>query len=136
MIALWGRLKDGNKVGENMQLMLSKSTLKNLLDDHPPFQIDGNFGGTAAIAEALMQSHDGTIELLPALPDIWPEGEINGIRARGGYTLSIAWAGGRLTRAVIESGRDADLSVAYAGNTLSKRLIKGESIELMAADFS
>ena len=100
---MWARLLDSDMVYENLQKLLAYSTNPNLFDTHPPFQIDGNFGGASGITEALLQSHSNEINLLPALPTEWQSGEVRGLRAKGGFEVSITWNEGKLVTAEIKS---------------------------------
>jgi alpha-L-fucosidase 2 len=126
IINFFARLHDGEQAYGNYRALLAKSTLPNLFDDHPPFQIDGNFGGTAGVAEMLLQSHRGRIDLLPALPSAWPSGRVRGLRARGGIEADLAWKDGRLAEATLRADRDTSIAIRADGRTHSAELRAGE----------
>lgn len=117
IINFYARLADGNAAYENILQLFKKSTLPNMFDNHPPFQIDGNFGGSAGIAEMLIQSHDGYIELLPALPDAWKDGEFNGLMARGGFKVSAKWKDGKIAYYNIKGKEGSTCNVKFNGKT-------------------
>lgn len=125
--ALWARLRDAGRAYANLQLVLAKNTLPNLFALHPPFQIDGNFGATAAITEMLVQSTSDRITVLPALPRQWPEGSLTGVRVRGGGRVDMSWKEGRLTQLTLSSDRAATYAIAYGNHVAQVRLAAGES---------
>jgi alpha-L-fucosidase 2 len=139
-ICFWARLGDGDRAHQLLRALLSPTgdlgfdykgggsgSYANLFCAHPPFQIDGNFGGCAGIAEMLLQSQGGIIRLLPALPRAWASGKVTGLRARGGFTVDMAWAEGKLTEAIVVSDRAQTCALDYRGERLRISTLPGDA---------
>ena len=126
-MGMWARLHDGDRAHKLFSSLLANCTLPNMFDTHPPFQIDGNFGATAAIAEMLLQSQSGEINLLPALPAAWPEGKVSGLRARGGFEVGVEWKGGRLVSVTVKSFNGGPCELHYDGVTREVEIAKGKT---------
>jgi alpha-L-fucosidase 2 len=126
IINFFARLQDGEAAYNNLVALLQKSTLPNLFDTHPPFQIDGNFGATAGITEMLLQSHDGALHLLPALPKAWQKGRIHGIVGRGGFEVDIEWENGRLTEVKVLSRLGNTCKIRYGNQQIELNTEKGK----------
>jgi alpha-L-fucosidase 2 len=129
-IAFWARLQDGDHAHLMLHSLVAESTLPNMFDTHPPFQIDGNFGAAAAIAEMLLQSGDGEIALLPALPKAWPEGQVRGLRARGGLRVDMAWRDGKLADARLVSDSQRNATVRAGGKLVKLALTANRPVRL------
>ncbi|WP_158973965.1 glycoside hydrolase N-terminal domain-containing protein [Cellulophaga sp. L1A9] len=143
-INLWARLQEGNHAYKMYRTLLhyvepsglytnySKGggTYPNLLDAHPPFQIDGNFGGAAGVVEMLMQSHEGNIHLLPALPDVWDDGFVNGLCARGSFEVSMEWKKGQLVKTKIWAKKGGKTTIKYKDQVREVALEAGQSLEI------
>ncbi|WP_134089290.1 glycoside hydrolase N-terminal domain-containing protein [Olivibacter sp. XZL3] len=152
-VNFWARLRDGDRALKLYKMVIKPAgatkaasgeinyegdgsgSYANLLDAHPPFQLDGNMGATAGVAEMLMQSHTGEIELLPALPREWSAGEIAGLRARGGFTVDLKWEGGQLKSAAIIADKGQKRTIVYQGKSTELELVAGKQHKLSLSDF-
>jgi alpha-L-fucosidase 2 len=134
-INLWARLADGNHAFDILKFLLGpERTYPNMFDAHPPFQIDGNFGGTSAIAEMLLQCDEGEIRLLPALPAAWPDGRVSGLKARGGFEVDMTWKHGALERATIRSLLGQPLRVRRGDTLRTFETRRGATLTLVGDD--
>ena len=126
----WARLQDGNHAYTLFGNLLKNGTMDNLWDTHPPFQIDGNFGGTAGVTEMLLQSHMGFIQLLPALPDAWKNGSVSGVCAKGNFEIDMVWENNQLKEATVHSGAGGNCVIKYADKSLTFKTVKGRNYQI------
>jgi len=134
-INLFARLGQGNRSYDLIKQLFRQCIVENLFDTHPPFQMDGNFGYTAGVAEMLLQSHikEGNhyiLQLLPALPDAWKDGEVKGLRARGGFVIDMTWKNGKLVECKVKSLLGNNLNVNYSGKSDQMSTVSGKSYQI------
>jgi alpha-L-fucosidase 2 len=117
VVCLWATFGEGDKADDSLRVLFTQSTWPNLFDLHPPgvFQIDGNLGATAGIAQMLLQSQNGTIDLLPALPSSWKDGTVTGLRVRGGLTIDFSWRNGHLQTAALHAAHSGSFKLRAPG---------------------
>lgn len=127
IVNFYARLLDGEKANAHLKELIGKTCLPNLFSTHPPFQIDGNFGGAAGFAEMLIQSQNEDIVLLPAIPSSWKSGSIYGLKARGNYKFNFNWSEGKIRDLVVNSDQTANISIKFKGNSKRFELKKGEN---------
>jgi len=135
IINMYARLWNGAECYDNLLALLQKSTLDNLLDNHPPFQIDGNFGATAGIAEMLLQSREDRTILLPALPKEWPEGSVTGLCGVGAIAYHICWKDNTLSEVTLQAQADTAVTLVYRGVSRQVSLSAGTTTKLSISDF-
>jgi len=126
IINFYARLFNGEECYTHINQLLTKSTLNNLFDNHPPFQIDGNFGGTSGITEMMLQSHEDHVSLLPSLPEAWNTGSFTGLRARGGFSIDAQWSNGKPTSFTVTSEQGGTVTIQTVGNVYELTMEKGE----------
>ena len=129
-VALWARLQSSEHAYNNLKILINTSTLPNMFDLCPPFQIDGNLGGPAAITEMLVQSTTDGITVLPSLPQQWPSGSLKGVRVRGGGKVDIAWKEGRLTELKLQSDHSVKYRISYGGHSAEVQIQPGKPVLL------
>lgn len=134
LISLFARLRDKDQAYRYVQTLLARSTYPNLFDDHPPFQIDGNFGGTAGMAEMLIQSHLERIDLLPALPEAWKDGSVRGLKARGGFVIDMEWGDSHLVYAKITSAKGLPCRI-HCGRSFTVTNSAGNRVDVHNGSF-